>query len=238
MRTLKSDELKVVSGARGRDAGGLRFWGEWRFGEPSGSNYWDGMEMWGPEGAFTDINGGAPPDTDDPDNYRSLDVKGPADFDNGMITMKIVERSEELWGMWIFRDTQGLPHKEGFSFVYFDPTTKQIKSTEINYAGDDQRIPVSMFFDVFNSLPKGAIILAQIHSHPTGAKGLSVSDYNNYKDMLNGGDYSGREMPNGVTFDPNMLYYIQASVDRNPGVWDKRVISDSNYKGGQVSRPW
>jgi hypothetical protein len=75
MRTLKSDELKVVSGATGRDASGLWFWGEWRFGEPSGSNYWDGMEMWGPEGAFTDITGGAPPDTDDPNNYRSVDVK-------------------------------------------------------------------------------------------------------------------------------------------------------------------
>ncbi len=237
MRTLKSDELKAVSGARYRDGGGLRFFGEWRFGEPSGSNYWDGMEMWGPEGAFTDINGGEPLDTDDPNNYRSLDVKGPADFDNGMITMKIVERSDELQSMWMFRDMHGLPHKEGFSFVYFDPTTKQIKSTEVKYAGDDETIPVSMYFDVFNSLPKGAKILAQIHSHPTGVKGLSTIDYNNYKDMLNGGDYHSREMPNGVTFDPNMLYYIQAKVDGNPKVWDKRVISDPSHKGGQVSRP-
>jgi hypothetical protein len=120
-------------------------------------------------------------------------VKGPADFDSGMITMKIVERSDELQSMWMFRDMHGFPHKEGFWFVFFDPTTKQIKSTEIKYAGDDQIIPVSMFFDVFNSLPKGAKILAQIHSHPTGAKRLSPDiDYNDYKDMLNGGDSHGR----------------------------------------------
>jgi hypothetical protein len=55
---LDVESEKAVSGARYRNGGGLWFFGEWRLGDPSGSNYWDGVEMWGPTGAFTDINGG------------------------------------------------------------------------------------------------------------------------------------------------------------------------------------